>query len=136
MTQLPQTPEEPLAETRRSRGWVKKFLDSCRGVKIAIRGEVNYFVHLFATAIVVVIALQLGVTQLQWCLLTLCIVGVISAEMVNSAIERLARTITREHHPEIRDALDIASGAVLVMAIGSVIVGLLILGGPLMDMLS
>lgn len=136
MTHTPQTAEDTSVDPRHGRGWVKKFLNSCRGVKIAIRGEVNYFVHLFATAIVLVVALQIGVSQLQWCLLTLSIVGVISAEMVNSAIERLARTITRERHPEIRDALDIASGAVLVMAIGAAIVGLLILGEPLLDMLS
>lgn len=69
----------------------------------------------------------LQVSHAQWLVLVLCVTMVIAAELFNSAIEHLARAITREEHPEIRDALDIASGAVLVAAIGASIVGLLVI---------
>ena len=60
--------------------------------------------------------------------------GCISAELLNTAIERLARAITRKYHPEIRDALDVSSAAVLIIAIGAVLLAMLILGRPLLDM--
>ena len=51
---------------------------------------------------------------------------VLAAEMFNSALESLARAITDRPHPLVRDALDIASAAVLVTALGAAAVGLLI----------
>jgi diacylglycerol kinase len=47
--------------------------------------------------------------------------------MFNSAFEKLARAITNDHDPEIRDALDIASGAVLLASLGAAAVGAMIL---------
>ena len=60
---------------------------------------------------------------------------VVTAEMFNTSIEHLARAITRETHPEIRDALDVASAAVLAAATGSAIVGFLIVIIPLVERL-
>ncbi len=40
----------------------------------------------------------------------------------------MARAITDQKHPQIRDALDIASGAVLMAAFGSIAVGVVLFG--------
>lgn len=128
--------EEARSEPRRSGSWLRKFGNACRGIKIAVRAEVSFFVHLFVTAIVLVTGLQLGISRLEWCLLVLSIAGVITAELCNTAIERLARAITRTEHPEIRDALDMASGAVLAASLGAAVVGLIVLGRPLLAMMS
>lgn len=136
MTERSQLPNEEHDENpHRSAGWIKKFGNACRGIKIAMRAEVSFFVHMFATAIVVVSGWLLDVTRLQWCVLALAIASVFVAELCNTAIERIARVITREHHVEIRDALDIASGAVLVAALGAIVVGFFILGKPVLEML-
>ncbi len=76
---------------------------------------------------VVTLATWLQVSQAEWLSLILCITIVFSAELFNSAIEHLARAITREENPEIRDALDIASGAVSVTALGAAVVGFVVL---------
>ncbi|QDT01084.1 diacylglycerol kinase [Adhaeretor mobilis] len=116
-----------------SHSWLRKFTDAARGVKVAVRAEVSFFVHLFVTVLVVMLGLSLGLPKLSWCVLAICITGVLTAELFNSSIERLARAITQETNPEIRDALDMASGAVLVASIGSVVVGLVVLALPLWD---
>ena len=103
-----------------------KFRDAFRGVKLGIRGQTSYFVHLFFAAAVVVAGLVLKVSMLEWCLLLLCIAGVLTAEMFNSALEALARAITREHDPAVGEGLDMASAAVLMAAIGSAIIGALL----------
>lgn len=69
----------------------------------------------------------LHVSHAEWLVLIVCITLVLAAELFNSALEHMARAITRTEHPDIRSALDIASGAVLVTAIGACAVGVLVL---------
>lgn len=108
--------------------WTSKFLCAFRGLRVGSLGQSSFFVHLPMSCFVLAAAAQLRVTTVEWCLLVLCITIVLSAELMNAALETMARAITREFHPEIRDALDIAAAAVLVTALGSVVVGSLILG--------
>lgn len=119
----------------RHRSWFRMFTDAVRGVKIALRGEVNFFLHIFIAAMAAVAGGIVTLTDDRWCLYLLCVTIVLTAEMFNTAIEHLARAVTRERHPEVRDALDIASGAVLVAAVGATIVGILIVGWPLTEVL-
>ena len=79
----------PKATTRNS--WVRKFRCAFRGAKLGVRGQSSFFVHFFAAAAVVAAALALGVTLVEWCILLACISAVLTAEMINSAIERLAQ---------------------------------------------
>lgn len=108
--------------------WLNKFLCAFRGLRVGSVGQSSFFVHLPMACFVLAAAAQLKVTTIEWCLLVLCITIVLSAELMNAALESLARSITSEFHPQIRDALDIAAAAVLVAALGSVVVGTLILG--------
>ncbi len=108
--------------------WRRKFGDAFRGQKRGFRGESSFFVHFFAAALVVTAALALGADRNEWCLLLLCITLVLTAEMFNSAVERLARAIDQNYNANLRDALDIAAGAVLTAAIGAAILGFVILG--------
>lgn len=92
-----------------------------------MRGQNSFYVHLPAAVVACGIAAWLGVSQAEWLAIVLCITVVLSAELFNSAIEHLARAISRDEHPELRDALDIASGAVLVASVGACVVGVLVL---------
>jgi len=110
-------------ELRRHRSWPKKFRDAFRGVGVGVRGERSFRVHFLVAAVVVVAAVVMRVERIEWCLLVLSITVVLAAEMFNSALERMAKAITQEHHPRLADALDIGSAAVLVAAIGASVVG-------------
>ena len=110
------------------RTWLAKFADAFRGLLTGIRCERNFAVHLAFAAAVVLLAFVLRVTLVEWCLLAICITIVLAAELLNTAIERLAHEVSRDHNPEVGAALDMASGSVLITAIGSAIVGSLILG--------
>ncbi|MEM8946192.1 MAG: diacylglycerol kinase [Planctomycetota bacterium] len=114
-------------------GWRRKFACAFRGLVIGVRGESSFYVHTFATLAVLIVAAWLRLPSSDWLLLTLCTATVWSAELFNSALERLAKAITTDEHPDIRDALDLASGAVLAVAIGAAIVGLVLLGWPLLS---
>ncbi len=120
--------QEPKTSFRKNRSWWNRFAVACRGIKIAARLEVSFFVHLFVATAVLLAGAALKITRWEWCLITLCIASVLSAELLNTSLERIARVVTREENQDIRDSLDIASGAVLVAAIGAAVVGTLILG--------
>jgi diacylglycerol kinase len=88
-----------------------------------VRTQSNFAIHLATAAAVVLAAALLDATVIEWCVLIVCIAIVLAAELFNTAIEHMARAITREHNEEIRDALDVSAGAVLVAATGAAITG-------------
>ena len=108
------------------RSWGRKFRDAFRGVKVGMHNQSSFFVHFFVAVAVIVAAVVLGVSFVDWCLLLLCIAGVLTAEMFNSALESMAKAIGSEYNPHLRNALDIGSAAVLLASIGAVIVGTIV----------
>ena len=66
------------------------------------------------------------VSRWEWCLLILCVAVVLAAEAFNSALEYLVDLVSPGQHPLAGKAKDIAAGAVLIVAIGAALVGLLI----------
>ena len=83
-------------------------------------------IHLVAAVLACVAGFYFNITSVEWIVIILCIVLVISFELLNTAIEELCNMIHPEQHPVIKKVKDIAAGAVLVAAIGSVIAGLII----------
>lgn len=106
--------------------WRRKFGDAFRGVKEGVRGQSSFFVHFLVAVLVVVSGVMLEVNLIEWCLLGLCIAGVLTAEMFNSALESMAKAITGENDPHLGDSLDIAAAAVLIASVGASVVGAII----------
>jgi len=111
---------------QRSRGWPAKFRDAGRGILAGVRGQSSFYVHLPAALAVIALAGWLRVSIAEWGLLLLCVATVLAAELFNSALEALARALDARPNEHIRDALDIAGGAVLLASLGAVAVGLLV----------
>ena len=105
------------------RTWQKKFQDAFRGLVLSIRQQSSFRVHLLFAILVPMAAFGLQLDLVEWCILLLSIFAVMSAEMFNTAIETLAKAITKDHNMHIGLALDIASGAVLLVCIGASLVG-------------
>jgi diacylglycerol kinase len=117
------------------RSWPEKFRDAFRGVWRAVRSERSFAVHAPMALAVAVTAAFVRVSLVEGCLLVLCVTIVLAAEAFNTAVEFLAREITRDERIGIGEALDMASGAVLLASLGSAVVGCAIfayrLGGML-----
>lgn len=71
-------------------------------------------VHFLAAIVVVVAGALLKCEGWEWVALAAAIGLVFVAELFNSALERLARAITSEEDDRVRDALDMAAGAVFL----------------------
>ena len=105
------------------RTWLRKFGDAFRGVWQSIRQQSSYRVHFFFALVVPIAGALVRLYLLEWCFVLLLIAVVIAAEMFNTSIENLARAITDKSDERIGYALDIASGAVLVISICAAILG-------------
>jgi len=117
------------------RTWWEKFRDAFIGLRLGVRGQSSFFVHVSAAMVVIAVAAVLGCTLIEWCLLLLCIAGVLTTEMLNSALESMAKAITEDYNPHLAVALDVGSAAVLLASAGAAIVGTLIFANRLGMML-
>lgn len=97
-----------------------------------LRTQHNAWIHAVASVMVFVVAFWLRVTARDWAVLILTVMAVWMAEFLNTAIEAVVDMVTPDHHPLAKVAKDVAAAAVLVGACGAVLIGLLILGPPLL----
>ncbi len=126
-------PTQPLPERLRppERRWqrrVASFGHAGRGVWAALRSEVHLRFHAVATVAVIGAGLYYQIARLEWALLALAVAGVWTAELLNTAIEALTDLASPAWHPLAGKAKDVAAGAVLLAALGALVVGGLIFG--------
>ncbi len=105
---------------------IKSFGYAWKGIRSCIGKEQNLSFHLIATAAVTVAGSVFGISRQEWIILILCIAAVISAELFNTAMERLVDLVSPQYHPLAGQVKDIAAGAVLVCALGAALAGCLI----------
>lgn len=96
------------------------------GIITLLKEEKNARTHAFCTFAVILVGNFLSFSPTDWLWISLAIAGVWTAELINSALERIVDLASPEHHPLAKKAKDFAAGAVLVMAIWSIVVFLLI----------
>ena len=108
----------------------KKFMRSFRfahaGARHTLRTQRNIWIHLSIGIAALLAAVWLQVSLVETAILVLTISFVLVAEMINTAIEEVVNLAKPETHPQAALAKNIGAAAVLVAAIGSVIIGILI----------
>ncbi|HEY7138701.1 MAG TPA: diacylglycerol kinase family protein [Methylomirabilota bacterium] len=114
-------------------GRVRSVRHALHGVAIMLVSQHNARVHALATLVVVIAGVYVGLTWGEWCWIVLAIVAVWTAEALNTAFEFLTDVASPEFHPLAGQAKDVAAGAVLITAIGAVIVGLIVLGPHVLE---
>lgn len=90
------------------------------------RSQHNAWIHALATVVVLFGGWYFRITREEWLWIILAIVSVWMAEALNTAFEILADVVSPDFDPRVARAKDVAAGAVLIAAIGSVAVGLMI----------
>lgn len=96
------------------------------GIYLLIRNEHNAWIHCFITVCVLAAGFLTGLSCMEWIAICLCIGMVFAAEAINSSIEALADRVSPAYDEAIKRTKDLSAGAVLILAIISVVVGFLI----------
>lgn len=118
------------------RNRAKSFSYAFEGIAYVLRTQPNGRIHGLATVLVVGLGLCLGLPGRDWAILVLAMIAVWVGEFFNTAIEAIVDMTMPDPHPLAKVAKDVAAGAVLITAIGAAIIGLLILGPPLWQIIS
>ncbi|MEF3273114.1 MAG: diacylglycerol kinase family protein [Chloroflexus sp.] len=119
-------PIEPI--DRSTRRFIGAFRYAFAGIGHLIRTQRNFQIHLLIGAIAIALGLLFRIARWEWIALSLTITLVLAVEGVNTAIEATVDLVTRQHQPLARIAKDVAAGAVLLCALGAIVVGVLIFG--------
>jgi len=106
------------------------------GLRTLMRTQHNAWLHAGASVAVVAAGLYFGLTRAEWSWLVLAITAVWMAEAFNTALEFLADAAAPEFHPLIGQAKDVAAAAVLITALGALVIGVLVLGPHVLQRLS
>lgn len=97
-----------------------------KGIRSALRSERNFQFHLFTTLFVCLLGFILQLSTAEWVAIVLCIGLVLTAELLNTAIEKVVDLISPEWNEKAGCIKDIAAGAVLIASATALITGLII----------
>jgi len=107
-------------------GRIRSFRYAIAGIARMLRCQHNAWVHLGVTGGVAGAGFFFDLSAREWCWIILAIAIVWTAEALNTAFEFLADAASPTFHPLVRDAKDVAAGAVLITGIGAGIIGAII----------
>ena len=111
--------------------FLKSLSHAWDGICFTVRTQRNARIHLTIGMLVIFVAVWLELKFFEVSLLMLTIGAVLAAETINTTVEALVDLLSPDFHEQAKIAKDVAAGAVLIVSITAIFVGLLVLGPPL-----
>src|SRR3990172_6990360 len=109
------------------KNWIHSASLAIEGIIYVVKTQRHMRYHLFIAAAALILSLVLNISRIDFIVLSLAIVLVLVAEMLNTAIEVTVDIIAESYHPLAKIAKDVAAGVVLLASIGAMTLGYLIL---------
>ena len=104
----------------------RSFWNAITGVSWMLKSERNFQIEVFALLINLFLIVYFKVTEVEAALILMVSFSVLSLEILNTCVEKICDIIQPEYDVRIKIIKDIAAGSVFLMAVASVILGLLI----------
>jgi len=115
------------------RSRITSFKYAFQGWWYVIRTQRNAWLHTVASILVIGVSIWLKLDRLEWVLIIIAIAFVWTAEFFNTALEVLVDLATKESHPLAKVSKDVGAAAVLIASITAVVIGIIVLGPPLLE---
>ncbi len=120
----------------KSQGFRNTFKNARKGMRLVLKSERNVRIHLVMAAFVLMFGFLLNFSITKLCILLIAIGMVVSAEMINSALEYSLDAVFHNRYSRLVGmAKDISAGAVMFVTIIAVVIGLLIFIPPIFGLL-
>ena len=110
----------------KNRNFISALKNSFNGIKYVFTTQRNLKIQLIIGIIAILAGIILKINILEWTIITIIIFMVFFSELLNTVVETIVDMITIEYNENAKIAKDIAAGAVTLVSIASVIIGLLI----------
>ena len=108
---------------RTFKGSVKNCLD---GISYVTKNEKNFKREIALGIIALILSYILKIDKIEFIIILTMICLVLTAEIINTAIERTVDLVTKEYHELARIAKDVSAGSVLVTSTVALIIGIII----------
>jgi diacylglycerol kinase len=105
---------------------IKSFKFAFRGLFLLYRDEHNIRIHLFIAILTIILGFVIKISMNEWLLVILCIGLVLTAEAMNSAVEKLVDKISPVQDTQAGIIKDLAAAGVLLAAIAAAAIGFII----------
>ena len=113
---------------------LKAFRHAFSGWWFVIRTQRNAWIHMLVSIAVILMSIFLQINATSWALILLAIALVWIAEFLNTALEAVVDLASNhQQHDLARVGKDVGAAAVLIAAFISILIGLLVLGPPLLS---
>ncbi len=109
------------------RHWLRSANYAIEGILHGARTQRHLRYHFFSAAAVLLLSYVLGVSRMEFVVISLAVILVLAAEMLNSAIETVVDLLSPQYSEKARAAKDLAAGAVFIAAFGAAVLGYIIL---------
>ena len=110
----------------RNKKIINSFKYALEGIRTSFKSERNMKIHVVIMMLVIIAGIILKISKTEWIICILLFSIVIAGELFNTAIETVVDMIMPEKNEKAKIAKDVSAGAVLVLAIGATIIGLII----------
>ena len=102
------------------------FKYAIEGIWTSFKKERNMKIHIFIMILVIIAGIILKINKSEWIICIILFAIVIGSELFNTSIETIVDMVMPEKNEKAKIAKDVSAGAVLVVAIGAAIIGLVI----------
>ena len=115
-------PQRPFSVKARLRSFGYAF----EGINAFFQSQHNAIIHLVLTIAAIAAGIFFNISRVEMLAIVIASGCVWAAELFNTAIERLADVLSKEHHPDIKFVKDISAAAVLLTAVAACITAAII----------
>lgn len=105
---------------------LRSFGNAWNGLKYSFTTQTNFKIHLLLAVMTILAGVGLHISNTEWLIVLMCFAMILSTELMNTAIEKLADVVHQDIHNGIKLVKDIAAGAVLSSAIISAVIACVI----------
>ena len=105
---------------------IEAFNAAIQGIIYTFKYERNMKIHIFIMILVIIAGIILKINKSEWIICIILFAIVIGSELFNTSIETIVDMVMPEKNEKAKIAKDVSAGAVLVVAIGAAIIGLVI----------
>ncbi len=109
--------------------------NAMNGVVYVVKNGKNIKIQIVIAILVFIAAIILKFTNVELAILVLICFFIFALEFINTVIERLADLYTTEYNEKVKVIKDVAAGTVAIIAIASIIIGILLFIPKIIDII-
>ena len=119
----------------KNQNFFKAAKNAFNGIVYTWKTQKNLKIQFCFAVFAVILGILLKISNIEWLILVTTIFVVFITELFNTAIETVVDLYTQEYNEKAKIAKDVAAGAVSLMAICSVLIGIILFGGKIIQII-